>query len=135
MSPRRLLVLIPALLSLLLLLTPAASAEPGTFVDTAGTSHEDAVASLVEHDIVRGCDEDRFCSRNDLTRGQTASVLVKALDLEPVDPDAERFLDSASSVHSNSIETLAEAGLVSGCEDDRFCPGDPITRGQLATMI
>ncbi len=133
MSARRLLILIPALLSLLLLLTPAASAEPGTFTDTVGTSHEAAVGELVGLDIVRGCDEDRFCSSADLTRGQTATILVKALDLESV--DGERFSDSAASVHGTAIETLADAGLISGCEDGRFCPSQAVTRGQLATMV
>ncbi len=133
MSPRRLLILLPALLSLLLLLTPAASAEPGTFVDTAGTSHEDSVAALAELDIVRGCDDDRFCSQDDLSRGQAASLLVKALDLEPI--EGERFRDSASSVHGTSIETLSDAGLISGCEEGKFCPSEQVTRGQLASMI
>ena len=133
MSPRRLLVLIPALLSLLLLLTPAASADTRTFSDTVDTGHEDAVASLVERGIAQGCDDDRFCSRDDLTRGQAASFLVRALELEPV--EGERFSDTADSVHGTAIETLAEAELVSGCDEGRFCPNDDITREQLATML
>lgn len=133
MTSRRALILLPALLTLLLLLPAAASAEPVAFFDTAGTVHEEAVAALVDEGIVQGCDDDSFCARDGLTRAQAATMLVRAFDL-PSGATAP-FSDVADNRHSESIGALADAGFIAGCGDGRYCPQDPVTREQLATMI
>ena len=136
MTLRRALVLLPALLAAMLLAAVAASADELVFSDTAGTAHESAVAALVEENVVRGCTDDRFCSGDELTRGQAASMLVRALDLPMVEEGPTgRFQDTNDSVHRRAIQTLAEEGLVAGCADDRFCPHSPLTREQLATIL
>jgi cell wall-associated NlpC family hydrolase len=132
MTSRRLLFVLPTMLALLLLVPVAASA--GTsFQDTAGTFHENAVGALVEEGIVEGCGDRLFCSGDVLTRGQVATLLVRALDLPPA--ERERFGDTADSAHGRSAEALAEAGLVNGCRDDAFCTSTPINRAQLASML
>ena len=138
MRPRFALTLPAALLTLGLLATPAAAEGTSTtFADTAGRNHEAAVAALVTEGVVQGCGGDRFCSDDVLTRGQLATMLVQALGLETGDVLlAERgFEDSGDSAHAGSIVTLAAAGIVGGCGGDRFCPSDPVTREQLATML
>ena len=45
--------------------------------------------------------------------------------------------DSAGVFEAN-IEALAEAGITRGCNpplNDRFCPGDAVTRGQMAAFL
>ncbi len=136
MTLRRALVLLPALLAMMLFAAVAASADELAFSDTAGTAHEPAVAVLVQEDVVRGCAEDQFCPGDELTRGQAASLLVRALDLPLVEEEFDgRFQDTNDNVHRQAIQTLAEEGLVSGCADDRFCPRAPITREALATIL
>ena len=132
MTIRRVLVLLPALLSLVVI-APAASASPTTFADTAGTSHEAAVTALADRDIVRGCESDRFCAGDQITRGQAAAMLVRALEL----PEAQegRFRDTSGTTHARSIDSLADAGLIRGCGEGAFCPQDPISREQLASML
>ncbi|MFP4234405.1 MAG: NlpC/P60 family protein [Nitriliruptoraceae bacterium] len=146
---------VPTLL-LALLVTVAAGAAPASatevppFEDTAGTSHEVAVQRLVAEGLIQGCDEDRFCSTDDLTRGQLASILARALGSDELgggeDGGAPRlasthtgtpvsFTDVEGSVHAEAIELLAQEGLVDGCEQGRFCPEQSVTRGQLATML
>lgn len=39
------------------------------------------------------------------------------------------------SVHAANIAAVAAAGITQGCGDDRFCPGDPVSRGQMATFL
>lgn len=133
---RRALAVLPAVLSLLLLTLPAASADEAGFADTVGTGHEDAVFALASRDIVRGCEDDRFCSRDELTRAQGATIVASALELT-LENDAKpgRFVDTTDSVHRDAIEAVAEAGLVVGCDDDHFCPQESITREQLATIL
>ncbi len=73
MSPRRVLILLPAVLLSMLMFAPAASASP-TFADMAGTTHEASVTALADEGIVNGCRADRFCARDEITRGQAATM-------------------------------------------------------------
>lgn len=148
MNVRRLLLCLPATLVALAFATPASAQDGSTFVDTAGTFHEVAVERLVAEGLIQGCTEDRFCSADDLTRGQMASILVRALGLDDAavgDDDvastssaeevASAFVDTQQSVHAEAAELLAREGLINGCEPGRFCPNDSLTRGQMATML
>ena len=133
MSPRRLtVVLLAAILTSLLTAGPAA-ARAAAFRDTEGSVHAPAVSVLAARQIVLGCTSSRFCPNDTLTRGQVASLLVRALDLEPRDDG--RFADTAGSVHAGAIGALAAAGMTRGCDDRRYCPNDAITRGQLASLL
>jgi hypothetical protein len=51
-----------------------------------------------------------------------------------VDP----FVDNDGSVFEEAITRLAAAGITRGCnppDNDRFCPNDPVTRGQMAAFL
>ena len=52
--------------------------------------------------------------------------------------DSNRFIDDDDSVFEADIEAIAEAGVTQGCNpptNDRFCPGDTLTRGQMAAFM
>lgn len=55
-------------------------ADRDVFVDDAGHAHEDNINRLAASGITVGCAEDRFCVRGQVTRGQIASFVVRALD-------------------------------------------------------
>jgi hypothetical protein len=133
-SPRSLVAIltVAAATALSLLMAPT-SADAATFDDTAGTSYERAVEALVEAQILNGCSDSRFCPDDRLTRGQVATILVRALELEPV--DSSPFVDLEGDHHAANINALAASGIANGCERDRFCSTDPITREQLATLL
>lgn len=40
-----------------------------------------------------------------------------------------------SATHADAIRRLAEEGIVTACDGDRYCPGDVITRADLAVSI
>ncbi len=107
-----------------------------SFTDIPGTFYEDAVTALYDLGVVQGCAEDEFCAGQELTRGQVATILDRALELSSDDVElATTFVDTADNVHATSIEAVTQAGLAAGCDEDRFCPDDPITRAQLATVL
>src|SRR5690606_42024109 len=87
----------------------------------------------------RGCsppDNRRFCPGASVTREPMASFLVRALDLPPASQD--RFVDDGRSVHEKNINALAEAGITRGCnppKNDRYCPGEPVSREQMASFL
>ena len=92
---------------------------------------------LAEHDITKGCATSplRYCPDRVVTRGQMAAFLVRAFGLEAAPPAG--FVDTAGSVHEASIDALAAAGITMGCGTGllRYCPGDPVTRAQMATFL
>lgn len=46
------------------------------------------------------------------------------------------FRDGPFGVHENGIHFVADAGVTTGCGDgSRYCPGDPVSRGQMATFM
>jgi hypothetical protein len=53
-------------------------------------------------------------------------------------PPGGSFIDDNGSVHEPDIEALAAADITRGCNppaNDRFCPGDSVTRGQMAAFL
>jgi hypothetical protein len=128
-TPAHVLVVAGLVLAMTVLLAAPTHA---AFEDTRGTVHEEAVRALVGAGIVEGCEEDAFCPHDPISRAQLASLLARALELPG--SETEHFSD-VTGVHAASIDALAEAGIVDGCGEDRFCPGDPVTRAQAASMI
>jgi hypothetical protein len=116
-------------------------ADPGSvdFLDDEGSIFEGAIERLAAAGITRGCNppiNDRFCPEDNVTRGQMAAFLVRALGL--TDQGDADFVDDEGSVFEADIEKLATAGITFGCnppDNDRFCPGDPVTRGQMAAFL
>jgi hypothetical protein len=112
----------------------------GSFTDDDGNIHEAAIEAIAADGITRGCNppvNDHYCPAMTVTRGQMAAFLVRALDLTVVDPDVE-FVDDDTSLFEADIEKLATAGITRGCnppDNDRYCPNDLVTRGQMAAFL
>jgi hypothetical protein len=111
---------------------------PGTatdyFTDDAGSVHQADINSLAESGITQGCGPMLFCPTTAVTREQMASFLVRAFDLPATLTDY--FVDDEASAHEADINSLAAAGLTSGCGDGTtYCPTAPITRGQMAAFL
>jgi hypothetical protein len=107
-----------------------------TFADTAGDVFRDDIDRLAAAGITRGCNppgNDRFCPEEPVTRGQMAAFLTRAFGL--VDTGGVDFTDTVGSVFRSDIARLAAAGITRGCTPTRFCPDDPVTRGQMAAFL
>jgi hypothetical protein len=98
------------------------------------------IGKLATSGITRGCNpptNDRYCPDEQVTRAQMAAFMVRALGLtlntHPGFDDVP-----ADSTFAQDIGKLATAGITLGCNppvNDRFCPNDPITRGELAAFF
>lgn len=94
---------------------------------------------LARHDITRGCNppaNDMFCPDDSITRGQMAAFLVRALDLPASDVDG--FVDDGHSIFEGDLNAAKAADIFRGCNppiNDRACPDEPITRGEMAAVI
>ena len=103
------------------------------FTDIAGTPFEDDIVWLWEEGITTGCTATKFCPKDPVTRGQMATFLARALDLPPASGD--HFTDDNGTAHEDNINRLFEAGITTGCTATKFCPKDPVTRGQMSTFL
>ncbi len=110
------------------------------FRDDNGHVFEGSIERLAQAGITIGCNppsNNRFCPDRDVTRGQMAAFLVRAFDL-PAYTGPDRFVDDDGSVFEGAIERLAQAGITIGCnppDNDRFCPNEVVTRGQMAVFL
>ncbi len=109
------------------------------FGDDDGSVFQGDIDALAAAGVTRGCnppDNDAFCPDREVTRGEMAAFLVRALGL--LDSDEDRFVDDDGSVFQGDIDALAAAGVTRGCnppDNDRFCPDDFVTRAQMASFL
>ena len=103
------------------------------FHDDNGAWYEAAANAAADAGITLGCGGGKFCGENDITRGQMAAFLARALDLPASSTD--HFDDDDDSIFENAINAIADEGITQGCGGDNFCPDDAVTRGQMAAFL
>lgn len=108
--------------------------DPGFTDVDAGSVHGTAVANLAAAGIVEGFPDGTFGARRSVTRGQVAAFLDRALDLpDGGDPGFDDV--PAGSTHARAIAAMAAADISGGFGDGTFRPHEPITRGQMASLL
>jgi len=106
------------------------------FDDDASSIFQGDINKLAASGITSGCATRQYCPDGNVTRGQMAAFLVRAYGLTA--QNSVDFLDDNNSIFENDIEKLATAGITVGCNppaNDRFCPDDEVTRGQMASFL
>lgn len=127
------------LLATTLILLLAVLPPGGTFIDDDGNTHEGGIEAIAAAGITTGCNppgNTRFCPARAVTRGQMAAFLARALGL----PEAavDRFDDDQGHLFEGAINRIAAAGITVGCNpprNDRFCPDQAMSRGEMAAML
>jgi glucose/arabinose dehydrogenase len=128
-----------------LVLTTVAAAQAdlppgGTFTDDNGNVHEGYIEAIAAAGITKGCNppiNDEYCPADYVTRGQMAAFLVRTLGLSD-DGGHDWFTDDNGNIFESDINRLAQAGITKGCNppaNDRFCPQDRVTRGEMAAFL
>ena len=108
----------------------------GGFRDIGGSVHKTNIEKLSYAEITKGCNpplNDLYCPDDSVTRGQMAAFLVRALSLP--NSSTDYFTDDDGSVFEANINALAASGITKGCGTSSFCPGDYVTRGQMAAFL
>jgi hypothetical protein len=119
--------------SLFVVAAPPTAASDGAFTDTATSPFRVEIDWMARSGISNGCGDGRFCPTALVTRGEMASFLSRALELAPSGTDA--FGDDSGSLHEDAINRLAASGLTRGCAPSRYCPGAPVSRGEMASFL
>jgi hypothetical protein len=103
------------------------------FTDDNTSIFENDINRLAASGITSGCGTETFCPNNNVTRGQMAAFLVRALGLPTTSTDY--FTDDNTSIFENDINRLAASGITTGCGTETFCPNNNVTRGQMAAFL
>jgi spore germination protein YaaH len=103
------------------------------FTDDNSSQHENAINSIAAARVTLGCAPSRFCPTANVTRGQMASFIARALDLPAT--SVNYFDDDDGSTHEAEINSLAAAGITSGCGPRSYCVDDLVTREQMAAFL
>jgi hypothetical protein len=88
-------------------------------------------------DLVTGKVDGTYDPTGSLTRGQTATILLRALERSGVQLTGEQgFADvPAGHPHGTAIRKLAAAGVINGRSAQVFDPGGSVTRAQFAALL
>ena len=111
---------------------------------STGVWYESAVTWMILHRVTSGCTPTMFCPDANLTRQQFVTFLWRAAGQPtPTYLGSEAFSDVPDGVYSDqAIGWAVSRGVTRGCTqgqfgdpDWRFCPEQPVTRGQMATLL
>jgi N-acetylmuramoyl-L-alanine amidase len=111
----------------------------GTFIDDDGSIHEGGIEAIAAQGITVGCNPptgDRYCPDDPISRGEMAAFIARAKDLSGDRGDF--FVDDDDHRFETAIDRIAAARIALGCDpprNERFCPDETMTRGQMAMML
>jgi hypothetical protein len=109
----------------------------GTFRDDDASVHQENIDKIFAQGITVGCNpptNDRFCPDRNITRGEMAAFIARALDLTAV-TGTTPYDDVESHIFAVAVDKLQTAGIGFGCDVDSFCPDRPLERDEMAEML
>jgi hypothetical protein len=97
------------------------------------------IETLARSGITAGCGNDNYCPSDPVTRAQMAVFLERGINGSDYSPPAATgsvFLDvDAGDFAASFIEQLYADGITAGCGNGNYCPGDSVTRAQMAVFL
>jgi hypothetical protein len=114
--------------------------EPPLFTDVPFDHWaHDFIVTLADSGITSGCGGDLYCPASPVTRAQMAVFLVRGIhgtEFTPPAASGNVFVDvAATDFAADFIEQFFADGITSGCESQRYCAADPVTRAQMAVFL
>ena len=103
-----------------------------------GEWYTEYVESAYEMGLIARYDDASFFPDEIVTRAKIAEFLGGALGASSEPAVVGYFVDvPVDAGYAPFVERLYELGITVGCQTDplSYCPTDPVTRGQLATMV
>jgi S-layer homology domain len=104
---------------------------------TSSSPYYDYINVMRQWSITSGCTPATYCPSSNVTRGQMAVFIIRAImgDAFPF-PATPYFTDVPSTdLYFRYIQKMRELGITSGCSATTYCPDDNVTRGQMAVFL
>jgi len=112
-------------------------ADSGTFIDDNGHEFEAEIEAIAAAGTTQGCGPSIFCPDDNVTRGEMALFLVRAMGYTD-NGGGNRFTDDDGSFYEDAADKLRTAGVTLGCNpptNDHFCGDDFVNRSQMAAFL
>jgi len=97
------------------------------------------INELAARGITAGCGGGNYCPGDPVTRGQMAVFLLRTKEGPLYSPPTcvtPTFADVPCSLGiAPWVNELAARGITAGCGGGNYCPGTPVTRGQMAVFL
>lgn len=110
------------------------STTQGLFSDIENHWGKDFIEQAVNAGIITGYPDGTFKPDMHLTRAQTASLIVRALDLKTNVHTPFKDIENYDEAIKAEIAAAYQNGIIKG-HNGKFKPSDKVTRAQLALMI
>ena len=109
---------------------------PGFADVDPNSTHGAAIVAIAAAGVTSGYPDGTYRPSEHISRGQMATFLAGAFDLDVVAAPDPGLTDVApESTHGPAIAAVIEAGIAGGYPDDTFRPGQDVTRGHMATFL
>ncbi len=114
--------------------------EGDLFIDDDGHLFEHEIDLMGTAGVTKGCNpplNSLFCPNDIVTRGQMAAFFARAFGWTDVGA-GDLFIDDDGHLFEHEIDLMGTAGVTKGCNpplNNRFCPDDYVTRGQIAAFF
>ncbi|MTV25115.1 hypothetical protein FTX61_06745 [Nitriliruptoraceae bacterium ZYF776] len=109
-----------------------------SYPDTAGNTHEVAIAQLEELGIVQGRADGSYAPASSVTRAQMASFLVRTMEVvldTELAAAGSPFTDTAGSPHAGAIDVAHDLGVALGRTATTYAPNADVRRDQMASFL
>jgi 5'-nucleotidase len=98
--------------------------------------YDPAVTAVNALGLMNGVGDKQFAPDENMNRAMVATVLYRMVGSPDVTGVKCPFTDlKAGSYYENAVIWAYDAGVVKGVTETTFCPTDPISREQMATMM
>lgn len=107
------------------------------FTDVAESAwYYEAVSYVYHKGIMKGMSEALFAPNSTLTRGQLVTTLYRMDGSPSVEGLINPFTDvTEGSYYTDAVIWAYDNGIVNGVTETTFCPDQPISREQIATIL
>lgn len=112
----------------------------GTVFNDVPINHPFAawIEQLKREEVTSGCGGGNYCPDASVSRAEVAAFLLRQLEGPGFVPPAATglFVDvPVESIFAPWIEELSRRAITSGCSAGHYCPGEAVTRGQVAVFL
>ncbi|WP_205599188.1 glycosyl hydrolase family 18 protein [Oceanobacillus halotolerans] len=116
--------------------TEAAPSIDYPFVDSGNHWARDEILYVQQKKWFEGIGDRKFAPNDTLSRAAAATVIVRALELQPLKPTTQpTFADVKNHWAKDAIEIAAQHGIFHGKGNGEFAPDETLTREQMATVL
>ncbi|HDR7667458.1 NEAT domain-containing leucine-rich repeat protein [Bacillus wiedmannii] len=96
---------------------------------------EKAINHLAKEKLFVGYGNGEFGFGDNITRGQVAVLIQKYLKLERNLEQKSKFIDTKGNAYEGAIESVAQAGIMTGYDNGQFRPDGVLTRYEMSVVL